>query len=377
MAKQITLENVTKRFGKLIAVDDVDLAIPAGSFATLVGPSGSGKTTLLRMIAGLEEVTDGRVTIGDRDVTDASPQDRPLSMVFQDIALYPHMSCRENIGYGLKIQGVPAAERTDRIEEAARNLQIEDQLDKPPSELSGGQQQRVALGRAFVEDPEVLLFDEPMSDLDAKLKEELRVEFQRLHRRLDATFVYVTHDQNEAMTMSDYIAVMNAGRIAQFDDPETVFHDPDSEHVATFIGTPSTNVLVCPVENGVAKLPGTTVRLPEEARRYERVKLGIRPQYLSVGGGEVAFDVVVDVVEPLGTEYVVHTTLADDGRDGEGYGNNGGTGPTQVNVVTDAADEMQAGETVTVGTSLESAYLFTPNGERIRFAEGKDEVQPP
>jgi len=355
MAKEIRLEGVTKRFGNIVAVDDVDLRIPAGSFTTLVGPSGSGKTTLLRNIAGLEDTSEGRIFFGDREMTEDSPQDRPLSMVFQNVALYPHMSCRENIGYGLKIHGLPREERNERIEEAARNLQIEDQLDKPPSELSGGQQQRVALGRAFVEDPEVLLLDEPMSDLDAKLKEELRVEFQRLHRRLDATFVYVTHDQNEAMTMSDHIAVMNAGQVEQFDDPETVFHEPVSEHVATFIGTPSTNVLVRPVEDGVAELPGRDVPLPESVRGLDQVRLGIRPQYLSVGGGEVEFDVVVDVVEPLGTEYVVHTTLAD--------------GDSQVNVVTKDADEMQPGATLTVGTSLESAYLFEPDGTRIRLPE--------
>lgn len=211
MAKSITLDGVTKEYGSIVAVDNVSLTIPEGDFVTLVGPSGSGKTTLLRMIAGLETLTSGRIIFGDEDLTDSSPQDRPLSMVFQNIALYPHMSCRENIGYGLKIHGVPAEERNERIEKAAKSLQIGDQLDKAPSELSGGQQQRVALGRAFVEDPEVLLLDEPMSDLDAKLKEELRVEFQRLHRELDATFVYVTHDQNEAMTMSDKIAVMKGG----------------------------------------------------------------------------------------------------------------------------------------------------------------------
>lgn len=352
MAKRITLDGVTKKFGSIVAVNDVSLTIPEGDFVTLVGPSGSGKTTLLRMIAGLETLTSGRISFGDADMTDSSPQDRPLSMVFQNIALYPHMSCRENIGYGLKIHGVPADERNERIERAAQSLQIEDQIDKAPSELSGGQQQRVALGRAFVEDPEVLLLDEPMSDLDAKLKEELRVEFQRLHRELDATFVYVTHDQNEAMTMSDKIAVMNEGTVDQFDTPETIFHDPVSEHVATFIGTPSTNILDCEVDNGRALTESLAIPLPEEARGEERVRLGIRPQYLSVGSGDIEFDVEIDVIEPLGINYVVHTTTVEGNR--------------KVDVVTEDVSELESGGTITIGASLDNVYLFTADGERIR-----------
>lgn len=352
MAKQITLDGITKEFGSIIAVNDVSLTIPENEFVTLVGPSGSGKTTLLRIISGLETPTTGRISFGDEDMTDDSPQDRPLSMVFQNIALYPHMSCRENIGYGLKIHGVPADERNERIEEAAQSLQIGDQLDKAPSELSGGQQQRVALGRAFVEDPEVLLLDEPMSDLDAKLKEELRVEFQRLHRELDATFVYVTHDQNEAMTMSDKIAVMRSGTVDQFDTPETIFHDPVSEHVATFIGTPSTNVLDCEVDSNEARTESVTIPLPETTRNEDRVRLGIRPQYLSVSGGDIEFDVVVDVIEPLGIDYVVHATTVEGNRD--------------VNIVTEKVSDLEPGDAITVGTSLDQVYLFTVNGKRIQ-----------
>lgn len=359
MAKEIRLDELGKQFGSVVAVDDVSLTISSGEFATLVGPSGSGKTTLLRMIAGLETPTSGRIYFGGEDLTDATPQDRPLSMVFQNIALYPHMTCRQNIGYGLKIQGVPLDRRNELIDEAARTLQIEDQLEKSPSQLSGGQQQRVALGRAFVEDPEVLLLDEPMSDLDAKLKEELRVEFQRLHRRLDATFVYVTHDQNEAMTMSDKIAVMNEGRVEQFDDPETIFHDPVSERVATFIGTPSTNVISCVVKDGVAQLPGTTVSLPDSVARQSNVRLGIRPQYLEVGGGPVEFDVVVDVIEPLGIDYVVHTTYTDPDSGTE----------TKIDVVTPDVSVLEPGDTITVGASLDSVYLFERDGERIQLLD--------
>ncbi|RJT07975.1 ABC transporter ATP-binding protein [Halococcus sp. IIIV-5B] len=352
MAKEIKLDGVTKEFGSIVAVEDVSLTIPEGEFVTLVGPSGSGKTTLLRMIAGLESPTSGTISFGGKDLTTAPPQDRPLSMVFQNIALYPHMTCRENIGYGLKIHGVPVEERNERIEEAAQSLQIEDQLDKSPSELSGGQQQRVAIGRAFVEDPEVLLLDEPMSDLDAKLKETLRVEFQRLHHELDATFVYVTHDQNEAMTMSDKIAVMNEGRVAQFDSPESIFHDPVSRHVSTFIGTPSTNVLAVDVNDGVGRVESTTLPLPNSTSSEDQVLLGVRPQYLTVGGGDLEFDVTVDVIEPLGIDYVVHTTSLD--------------GDNQVNVVTDSVDELAVGDVITIGAALENVHLFRSSGERIR-----------
>lgn len=352
MAKEITLDGITKEYGSIVAVNDVSLTIPDNEFVTLVGPSGSGKTTLLRIISGLESPTSGQITIGDQDVTDESPQDRPLSMVFQNIALYPHMTCRENINYGPKIHGVPEDERNERAEQAAQSLQIADQLDKSPSELSGGQQQRVALGRAFVEDPEILLLDEPMSDLDAKLKEELRVEFQRLHRELDATFVYVTHDQNEAMTMSDKIAVMRSGTVEQFDAPEAIFHDPVSEHVATFIGTPSTNVLECEVDGDVARLESGTVSLPEAASNEERIRIGIRPQYLSIAGGDIEFDVDIDVIEPLGIDYVVHTTTVEGNR--------------EVNVVTEEVSDFEPGDTITVGAALDEIYLFTADGERIR-----------
>ena len=214
MAQEITLDDIRKEFGNIVAVEDVDVTFEAGDFVSLVGPSGCGKTTTLRMIAGLETPTAGRIHFDGVELTETTPQERPISMVFQNTALYPHMTCRENIGYGLKIHGVPKAERNTRIEEAADVLRIPDQLDKMPGELSGGQQQRVALGQAFVERPDVLLLDEPMSDLDAKLKEELRVEIQRLHRKLDATVVYVTHDQNEAMTMSDRIVLMDDGEVA-------------------------------------------------------------------------------------------------------------------------------------------------------------------
>lgn len=361
MPTQIRLENLRKEFGEIVAVDDIDVTIPAGEFVTLVGPSGCGKTTTLRMLAGLETPTAGRIYFDGEDVTDHSPQERPISMVFQTTALYPHMTCRENIGYGLKIRGVPKAERDARIEEAADILQIPAQLDKMPAELSGGQQQRVALGRAFVEDPEVLLLDEPMSDLDAKLKEELRVEIQRLHQRLDATMVYVTHDQNEAMTMSDRIALMRAGTVAQFDEPETLFDRPVSEYAATFIGTPTTNVLAYDVDDGQAIRGSNRVSLPPAVTIEDTVRIGIRPQFLSVGGGDVEIEVTVDVIEPLGTEYVVHATEVD--------------GETAIDVVVGAVDALAPGDTVTVGAALDDVYFFDADGRTLAY--GTEAVSPP
>jgi len=353
MTTTIDLENVRKEFDDVVAVDDVDMTVPAGEFVTLVGPSGCGKTTTLRMIAGLETPTSGRIRFDGEDLTDAPPQHRPISMVFQSIALYPHMTCRENVGYGLKVRGVPKAERDERIEEAADILQIPDQLDKMPAELSGGQQQRVALGRAFVEDPDVLLLDEPMSDLDAKLKEELRVEIQRLHRRLDATMVYVTHDQNEAMTMSDRIALMNRGTVEQFADPETLFDRPVSEYAATFIGTPTTNVLAHERAGDAAVRGDNRLSLPPAVDLEGEVRVGVRPQYLSVGGGDLELEVTVDVVEPLGLEYVVHATEAG--------------GDEAVDVVVGDADDLAPGDTVTVGAALEDLYFFAPDGRTVAY----------
>ena len=366
MARTITLDDVTKEFrtGSTthLAVDDVSLEIPAGSFATFVGPSGCGKTTTLRMIAGLETPTSGRIQFGDTDVTDLPPQRRNVAMVFQSIALYPHMSVRENIGYGLKIRGIGQAERNERIEEAAETLRIGDQLDKMPSELSGGQQQRVALGGAFVQNPDVLLLDEPMSDLDAKLKAELRVEVQRLHQEMDATVVYVTHDQTEAMTMSDYVVLLEDGRLAQFAPPMELFDRPRSSYVASFIGTPATNMLDCTIESaGDGDEPvvaGHGFRVPVGAtladRVGESVTLGIRPQYLHPDRGAHELEVTVEVVEPLGTEAVIHGRAATGDR---------------LDVVTssDAVERFTPGETFRAGFDRDDVFLFDSTGETLLF----------
>lgn len=353
MAQQITLDTVSKEFGSVTAVDNLSVTVEPGEFISLVGPSGCGKTTTLRMIAGLESPTAGRIRFGSSDLTDTPPQQRPISMVFQNTALYPHMSCRENIGYGLKINGVSKRDRDERIEEAAEILQIPAQLDKSPAELSGGQQQRVALGRAFVEQPDVLLLDEPMSDLDAKLKEDLRVEIQRLHRNLDATMIYVTHDQNEAMTMSDRIVLMDEGRIAQYDEPGTLFDRPVSEYVATFIGTPTTNVLAFDIDGQMATHPTAELSVPRTIAGSRRLRVGVRPRSLTLGTGDLELAVTVDVVETMGHEYAVHATPSDGGN------------PIQF-VVADG-DSLSPGQTVTVGAPLEELFFFDRDGDKVAY----------
>jgi len=363
MAEPIHLEDVRKEYRTAgvthVAVDDLTLSLPAGSFTTIVGPSGCGKTTTLRMIAGLETPTSGRISFGETDVTDLPPQRRNCAMVFQSIALYPHMTVRGNIGYGLKIRGVPKAERDAKIEAAAETLQITEQLEKMPSELSGGQQQRVALGGAFVQDPDVLLLDEPMSDLDAKLKAELRVEVQRLHQEMDATVVYVTHDQTEAMTMSDHVVLLNDGRLEQFAPPGELFDYPRSEYVARFIGTPSTNVLDCTVEetaDGPAVV-GDGFSMPVDSLADavgETVRLGVRPQYLSPDAGDHRLDLTVEVVEQLGTEYVVHATLGDG---------------TRIDVVSDAVAHLRPGDQFVAGFDREHAFVFDANGDTVLFGD--------
>ena len=363
MAKEIRTERLRKEYDAddrtVVANDDIDLTIEEGEFTTIVGPSGCGKTTLLRMIAGLQEPTSGRLYFGDEDVTDERPQDRDISMVFQNIALYPHMTVRENIGYALKIEGVPNEERAERVEEAAEILQIADQLEKKPDALSGGQQQRVALGAAFVKEPEIILFDEPMSDLDAKLRAELRVEVQQLHKRLDATVVYVTHDQTEAMTMSDTVVTLREGHVEQVAPPTELFDFPNSTYVAEFIGTPATNFLPVDLQltDGTPTLRGFGMEIEIPSEELEphagrTVDLGVRPQYISPGGGSFELDVTIDVIEPLGTESVVHATRPD----GE-----------PIDFVTDETAEIFPDDTVTVGFDEEDLIVFGPNGEAVVY----------
>jgi len=306
---RILLEGVTKVFsGGVTAVDDVDLTIDSGEFMVLVGPSGCGKSTLLRMIAGLEEVTEGTIMIGDRDVTDLAPRARDIAMVFQNYALYPHMTVGKNLGYGLKVRKTPAPEIERRVAEAARLLGLEDLLDRRPAALSGGQRQRVAMGRAIVREPAAFLMDEPLSNLDAKLRVGMRAELTRLHTRLGVTTVYVTHDQIEAMTLGQRVAVMRDGLIQQVDRPQVLYRQPLNLFVAAFIGSPSMNLLEGRVANGVVEIAGWRIPLDEKRRpaKEGRAIVGIRPedfedaQFAESGRPEI--EVEVSVVEELGAE---------------------------------------------------------------------------
>ncbi len=304
---EVRLSGVNKFYGATQALHSVSLTIADGEFAVFVGPSGCGKSTLLRSIAGLEEISDGTIHIGDRDVTRAAPSDRDVAMVFQSYALYPHMTVRENMDFGMKVNNFSEADRSRRIAGAARILQLEPYLDRKPGQLSGGQRQRVAIGRAIVKEPKVFLFDEPLSNLDAKLRVQMRVELEALHRDLKATMVYVTHDQVEAMTMADKIVVLNAGRIEQVGAPMELYHRPASEFVAGFIGAPSMNFLVTELHDGQVMVAGAALG----AAPPGTVKLGIRPEHLVLrpeGQGQLAAKVML--TETLGGDAYLYVRLA-------------------------------------------------------------------
>jgi ABC-type sugar transport system ATPase subunit len=304
----VRLEQVWKTYPNgHVAARGVELAIEDGEFMVLVGPSGCGKSTALRMIAGLETPTKGRVLIGDRDVTEVPPQERDVAMVFQSYALYPHMSVRDNLGFGLRMRGTPPTRIAERVEGAAKALGLEAVLDRKPGQLSGGQRQRVALGRAIVREPMVFLFDEPLSNLDAKLRLETRAELARLHRRLAATMVYVTHDQEEALTLGTRVAVMHEGRVEQVGPPLEVYRRPATMFVATFVGSPAMNLLPADL------LPGVR---PAGRAGADRATLGVRPHDLAVvAAGAGDRDALVDVVEPRGSELLLYLRL---GATGEG-----------------------------------------------------------
>src|ERR671924_1228392 len=265
---QITMEGLTKRYPDgYEAVRDMNLAIEDGEFVILVGPSGCGKSTALRMIAGLEDITAGELRIGDEVVNERAPKDRDVAMVFQNYALYPHMTVRDNMGFALKLRGLDRAEINQKVEEAARILDLEQHLDRKPSQLSGGQRQRVAMGRAIVRDPAAFLMDEPLSNLDAKLRVQMRTEVSRIQQRLGTTTVYVTHDQTEAMTLGDRVAVMRSGVLQQVDTPMELYNNPVNLFVAGFIGSPAMNFMPATVEGDTIKLPLGDVRLPQQVRQ--------------------------------------------------------------------------------------------------------------
>jgi multiple sugar transport system ATP-binding protein len=306
---EIVLDRVTKEFDNgFVAVDDVSLTVGDGEFMVLVGPSGCGKSTLLRMIAGLEEVTAGTISIGGRDVTELAPRHRDIAMVFQNYALYPHMDVRRNLGYGLKVRKTSAAEVERRVTEVAKLLGLEQLLDRKPAALSGGQRQRVAMGRAIVREPTAFLMDEPLSNLDAKLRVTMRSELSRLHDRLGVTTLYVTHDQVEAMTLGQRVAVLRDGVIQQADSPQALYSRPRNLFVAAFIGSPAMNLVEATFADGTVSFAGWELRL-DPARcpsRNGRMVLGVRPEAFedaAVADGDLpTLDVVVAVVEELGSD---------------------------------------------------------------------------
>jgi multiple sugar transport system ATP-binding protein len=345
----VTFENVSKRFGDVVAVDDLNLDIRDAEFMVLVGPSGCGKTTSLRMIAGLEEITAGTLRIGERVINDVPPKDRDIAMVFQSYALYPHMSIRDNLAFGLKLRHVPKAQ--------IDALDLTRYIDRKPRELSGGQRQRVALGRAIVREPAVFLMDEPLSNLDAKLRVETRANILRLHQRLNTTFVYVTHDQIEAMTMGSRIAVMNEGRLQQVGTPQELYDRPINRFVAGFIGSPAMNFTTVEVggSGDNITLTGPNITIPVPPQFHESIGttgrsliVGYRPEHLQLGpvaGATAVVNAKAEVVEYLGNEELIHASGAN--RD--------------IVAIVDSAYRVRPGDMLELRVPLEKVQLFDPD----------------
>jgi multiple sugar transport system ATP-binding protein len=340
------------------AVDKLNLTVNDGEFLVLVGPSGCGKSTSLRMLAGLEEVDNGRILIGDRDVTNVAPKDRDIAMVFQSYALYPHMSVAENMGFALKIAGTPKEERERRVLEAAKLLDLEPYLERKPKALSGGQRQRVAMGRAIVREPQVFLMDEPLSNLDAKLRVATRTQIAALQRRLGITTVYVTHDQVEAMTMGDRVAVLKDGLLQQVDTPRNLYDNPANAFVAGFIGSPAMNLLNAPIVGGKAMLGNLGLTVPASAGN--EVTVGVRPEGFTPS--TEGFHVLVEVVEELGSDAFVYGKPADTNVKFANATDEG----AQIIVRWDPKNPPKAGQTITVTANPSAVHLFnSTTGERI------------
>ena len=349
----VTLSNITKKYGEVQVIHGIDLEIKDGEFCVFVGPSGCGKSTLLRMVAGLEDTTGGAISIGARDVTREDPARRGVAMVFQTYALYPHMTVQENMGFGLRMNGYPKAEIAQKVAEASRILKLDDYLKRKPAALSGGQRQRVSIGRAIVRGPEVFLFDEPLSNLDAELRVEMRVEIARLHKEIGATMIYVTHDQVEAMTLADKIVVLRGGVIEQVGAPMDLYRDPDNKFVAGFIGSPAMNFLSAVVKDGLVDVPGldTSVDLPFTlSAEGTAVEIGLRPEHLTL--------------DPKGTTHRIEMT---ESLGGVSYAYLKGTSGEKI--VVEERGEIRSTEGDTVGLILDaaSARLFDAASEtRIR-----------
>ena len=355
----VTYDNATRLYPgtNKPAVDKLNIQIADGEFLVLVGPSGCGKSTSLRMLAGLEDVNAGRILIGDRDVTDVPPKDRDIAMVFQNYALYPHMTVADNMGFALKIAGVPKEERMTRVREAAKLLDLEQYLDRKPKALSGGQRQRVAMGRAIVRNPQVFLMDEPLSNLDAKLRVQTRTQIASLTRRLGVTTVYVTHDQTEAMTMGDRVAVLKDGLLQQIDTPRNLYDRPNNVFVAGFIGSPAMNLLELPVVGDGVQFGGTVYPVPHnvlEDATGKTVTLGVRPEDLENAPEGEGLQVEADVVEELGADaYVYGHTMLDGKRH-------------DITARVDGRRPPLKGDTIWVRPQQGHVHLFdTKTGERL------------
>jgi len=359
----VTFDHVWKRFGEFNAVKDLNLEIADGEFMVLVGPSGCGKTTSLRMIAGLEEVSEGTLKIGDRVVNDVAPKDRDIAMVFQSYALYPHMSIYDNMAFGLKLRKVPKADIDRRVKDAARILNLED-LDKKPRQLSGGQRQRVALGRAIVREPAVFLMDEPLSNLDAKLRVQTRAEIARLHQRLGTTTVYVTHDQVEAMTMGTRIAVMDKGELQQVGAPQDLYDSPRKLFVAGFIGSPAMNFVNVERDGDRVQGEGMTFPIPTRYRSgmdgASKLVAGFRPEHLELGElpNSATIRAKADVVEFLGDQELLHVTVQ--GHEGD------------VVAVVGSDNRVKPGDIIDLKLPLEKLHLFNQeSGDSIAWSSAE------
>jgi len=359
---ELSLNNVVKRYCALEVIHGANLEVKDGEFVVFVGPSGCGKSTLLRMIAGLEDISGGDIVIGGRTVSDADPADRGIAMVFQSYALYPHMTVAENLSFGLRMNGNPKADTQKRVNRAAEILQINELMQRRPKQLSGGQRQRVAIGRAIVREPQVFLFDEPLSNLDAELRVQMRVEISRLHKQLGTTMIYVTHDQTEAMTLADKIVVLRAGNIEQVGAPLDLYDDPANRFVAGFVGSPKMNFLDATIIGSGADSvtlaldsdPAVRLTLPikEGVNEGAKVSLGIRPEHFAdAGGGDADLTVHVDVAEHLGnTSYVYART----------------EGGEQLIIERPESRDVGNRDRLTVGLSARRAFLFDSKGERLR-----------
>jgi multiple sugar transport system ATP-binding protein len=355
---QVVLKELNKKYDDVHAVKDVNLHIRDKEFIVLVGPSGCGKSTTLRMVAGLEEISAGEIVIGDRVVNDLPPKDRDIAMVFQNYALYPHMTVYDNMAFGLKMRKFPKAEIEKRVQDAADILGIRELLKRKPRQLSGGQRQRVAVGRAIVRHPQVFLFDEPLSNLDAKLRVQMRVELKRLHDRLETTAIYVTHDQVEAMTLGDRVVVMKDGWIQQVGEPLELYGRPANRFVAGFIGSPAMNFAEAVVTEDAGQLsvsnPGLRIPVPpartERLRAYkgQSITIGVRPEDLQIAtNGRAAFDALVEVVEPLGSEILLDVKV----------------GPHVIVARVDPTVRAKVHETIRLAVDPERLHFFDPKTE--------------